>query len=75
MIYILMFRNFKNSKNAKFVSKKPSTLSTVVKVNRYDVLFDLDHLKSLLYGQNFMNDVPLYLNKFFFRYGSDMVIL
>jgi hypothetical protein len=62
------------SKFIKTNSKKQtsSKQSPKEEIKRYDVLFDLDHLKYLLNGNNFMVNVPIYMNKFFFRYGSDI---
>ena len=54
------------SKNSKFTNEvKP-------KVNNYDVIFDLYHLSNLMNSVNYITEVPNYLNKFFFKYGSDV---
>jgi hypothetical protein len=39
-------------------------------VQKHDVLFDLHHLETLL-NKN-INDVPIYINKFFFKYKNDV---
>jgi hypothetical protein len=71
-------RMSKSVKKSGHTEKKPdkkSEPSEIIKstqIQRYDVLFDLDHLKTLLYSKSCMIDVPNYLNKFFFRYGNDI---
>jgi hypothetical protein len=58
----------KKSTDNKLTDKnKPTKEPTIQK---HDVIFDILHLKKLLYGQNFMKDVPNYINKFFYKYGS-----
>ena len=63
-----MLRNRKQPTKVVKSSQKKNLLT----LNKYDVLFDLNHLKQLLNSDNFLNDVPNYLNKFFFKYGNDI---
>ena len=58
-------------------TKKTKTITKLTnevkpKVNKYDIIFDLDHLSKLMHSDNFIINVPNYLNKFFFKYGSDV---
>ncbi len=46
----------------------------VTHLQKYDVIFDLHHLKNLLYEKHFIKTVPEYLNKFFFRYGNSIFL-
>lgn len=69
-----MIKHFRTNRNSKPIKQevKTNTKTDKPKLERHDVLFDLDHLKNLLYSKNFIVDVPNYLNKFFFRYGNDI---
>lgn len=53
-------------------SKTESPKEIKQKVNKYDVIFDLNHLSCLLSSDDFYTTVPQYLNKFFFKYGTDV---
>ena len=57
-----------NTKKTKIVEKK--SIKSIVTLKKHDVIFDIVHLKMLLYGDNFMQTVPNYINNFFFKYGS-----
>ena len=61
--------NLKKSK--KFV-KTVKTVEPPKDIHRHDILFDLNHLKSLLDSPSFYRDVPLYINRFFFKYNNDI---
>ena len=79
----MKFTNFKKSNNSNVNSNKSKTNKSTIdksikpkeiisKINRYDVLFDLDHLETLLKSDNYIVNVPNYINKFFFKYGNDI---
>lgn len=56
-------------------SKKQSVEKPIVekpKIQKHDVIFDVDYLGTLTYDINKYNNIPTYLNKFFFRYKTDI---
>ena len=53
-------------------SKKVMTQTKKAEIYKYDVIFDLEYLSKLFNSNDFMLNVPNYLNKFFFKYGSDV---
>lgn len=62
----------KINKTNKIKKIKIDKVLKIQDIKKHDVLFDLDYLKTLLYSNNFINTVPIYMNKFFFKYGSDI---
>ena len=74
----MKFTNFTKSQKSVKPSKqqvvkgKDEKAVIVPKLQKHDVLFDLDHLEKLLNGNDFYKAVPNYINKFFFRYGTDI---
>ena len=64
-------RKFTTKKLNIDINKKAIIKPNVApKLQKHDVLFDCIHLKKLLYGDNFMQNVQKYINTFFFKYGS-----
>ena len=62
----------KFSKFSKINKSNPITNSEKPKINKYDVLFDLNHLENLMKQPVYYQVVPEYINKFFFKYGDDI---
>jgi hypothetical protein len=62
----------KVSKFSKINKSKPIINSEKPKINKYDVLFDLNHLENLMKQPVYYQVVPEYINKFFFKYGDDI---
>lgn len=63
-----------NRQNLKKFRKPSEIIKTeIVKptpISVHDVIFDIGHIKNLLYRDDFLNTVPKYINKFFFRFGN-----
>jgi hypothetical protein len=64
--------NKTNKKTTTKESKKETLEKPKQIINKYDVIFDFNHLSSLMSSENFQISVPEYLNKFFFKYGTDV---
>ncbi len=62
----------KVSKFSKINKSNPITNSEKPKINKYDVLFDLNHSENLMKQPVYYQMVPEYINKFFFKYGDDI---
>jgi hypothetical protein len=54
-------------------SKKTNHKKNTISVKRHDVLFELSHLQKLLNGDNWYDNVPVYMNRFFFKYKTGVV--
>lgn len=53
-------------------SKNTEIKTQIPQIKQHDVIFSVVYLKKLLNGENFMRDVPTYINKFFIRYGNEI---
>ncbi len=71
MVKINFNKMAKSRKQSSTIKTKPKETSPT-KINKYDVFFDIEHLKYLLYRDDFITSVPAYINKFFFKYGNDI---
>ena len=57
--------SLKVSKSSKLSKSKPITKTEKTIIKKYDVLFDLNHLESLMKQPIYYQVVPEYINKFF----------
>jgi hypothetical protein len=65
---MLIIKKSKKQFNKK--NKISKQIEVIPTLKKHDVIFDIVHLKKLLHSNNFMIDIPNYINKFFFKYGS-----